>query len=292
MAKTKMTVNLFKLHTGPTSTTSLDDVLKLIESTTIDKRNRKPSYNDMKLENIQPPTPSTPYWLLNFSKLRDYSPGKGSTKGTTQPIVYGQGEGPSEETAMLYQPSTGFVAIQYNHYGLRSDAIAEYLSIFDGTSQNNFEFNVQLKNTAQARLATKNIFTKLQVKVAPSSITPAYRQNNTAFMAALDATSSTNPDTLELTLTANRKNSNGLDIKNWLKSLQNLVQGGATAQRVVVSGKDSINSKVDVINLIEEKESIDYSKVELDLGKRLDLADRWLHLEKSFAKWKNDGYFK
>lgn len=287
-----MTVNLFKLHTGPTSTKSLDEVLKLIESTQIEKRNRKPSYNDMKLENIQQPTSVTPYWLLNFSKLRDYSPGKGSTKGTTQPIPYGPGEGPSEETAVLFQPSTGFVAIQYNHYGLRSDSIAEYLSVFDGTSQNNFEFNIQLKNTAQARLATKNIFTKLQVKVAPSSITNAYRQNNASLMAALDATSSTNPDTLELTLRANRKNPNGLNIKSWLKSLQNLVQGGATAQRVVVSGKDSVNSKVDVINLIEEKESIDYSKVKLDQGKRLDMTDRWLHLEKSYIKWKHDGYFK
>lgn len=293
MAKKKMTVNLFKLHVGPTSTTSLEDVLKLIESTAIDKRNRKPSYNDMKLENIQQPTTATPYWLLNFSKLRDYSPGKGSTKGTTQPIAYGQGEAPSEETAMLYQPSTGFVAIQYNHYGLRSDAIAEYLSIFDSSASNNFEFNVQLKQTAQARLATKTIFTKLDIKVAPSSISSAYRQHNASLMAALDATgNSANPDTLSLTLTANKKNPNGLNIGGWLTSLQNLVLGGGGAQRVKVAGKDSINSKVDIINLIEEKESINYDKVRLDQGLRLDMNDRWHHLEKSYTKWQHDGYFK
>ncbi|MCI4411968.1 MAG: hypothetical protein JHC38_09895 [Thiotrichales bacterium] len=291
MTKRKFTINLFNLtKNGPIP---LNDLLVKINKVAISRRNRDIGH-DVKLEDIIAPTTAKPYWLLNFSKLRDFSPGKGSKTGKTTALPYAKGDAPSEETAMLYQPDTGYIALQYNHYGLRAESIAEYLGVFDHKAPNQYALNIMLNQDAIARLDSKQIFTRIEIKVAVKGAS-FLRQNGFSLGSAIEnSATSSSADIVAIELASDLKNKTGLSVPSNLISIFKSLATNHTASvhTLKVSGRDYVDGKIDTVNLIEEKVSLDYYNVKRDAGLRLDLQDRFRHLEKAYLQWKSDGYFK
>src|SRR5712671_1150043 len=102
--------------------------LDAIVRTPLEDRNRARNANFIRLETHEQ---RGGLWLCDFVKIRmDHGPSKA---GLTQPakgFELKNDEGFGEETAFLWDSTNDWCVIQYNHFGVRPSAIAEYLSLF------------------------------------------------------------------------------------------------------------------------------------------------------------------
>lgn len=262
----------------------LDDVLNLINSIDLQNRMKHCSHQDIRLDEVQSPSKSKPYWLLDFGNLRFTSgPGRASRNTPTQSFSLQKGEGFAEETAVLYDAHHNAMLVQYNHYGPRVGTIQEYLSSFG--SQDIYDLNIVLRGDAQARLKTKKIFTKLIMKVAPDKLSASYKQHNVALSTAIQRTHTDfGGDVVTFEIGIGRSNKNGLNLSKLMKSFLNLIGEQDAIKELKIAGKTS-DEKAELINLLEHKLEESFTDLTLDSGLRIPRLDRWNALERAYRGW-------
>lgn len=287
-------VNLFKLSEGKESD-PLSDLLKLIDALDLEQRTRKVGYQDYRLETIEAPHGAHSYWLLDFCKLRyDDGPGRASRAAPTKSFDLAEDEGFAEETAVLYDPDSGFLVIQYNHHGPRSGVIATYLSAYDHENVNDYEFLLQLNPDAQARLDDKKIFSKLQIKVAPSLLSKAFKKANVAVVTTLEKTQELyKSDYVAITVGLEARSNASLTLHRWLKAFKEMATDERNAvDTLIISGRDELGAALDPVDLINEKLEFEYRDIELDDGRRLTWESRRSALVRSYNGWRKQGLIK
>lgn len=286
-SKKPLHVHLFKVAPTEGSEPLIDRLAK-IAAAPLEQRTRHVGYK-LRLEDFQAPEENRPYWLLDFAKLRfDGGPGRASERSPTASFDLADGEGFSEETAMLYHPASGFAVIQYNHHGARTQAIAEYLGAFDPEQSATYDFLLQLRADAQARLDKKKIFTKLELRVAPAILSPAFRQNNVSLTSMLERQlAEFGGDIVSVTIALERGSSSSLNLKQWLPRLKNMANSEHEAVSVLrVVGRDENDGPLDTVDLIAEKERMEFLGVEMDTGLRYLRDERWRCLRRAYSDWK------
>ena len=286
-SKKPLHVHLFKVAPTEGSEPLIDRLTKIVAAP-LEKRIRHVGYK-MRLEDFMPPDNVRPYWLLDFAKLRfDGGPGRASDKVPTSSFDLAEGEGFSEETAMLYHPASGFAMLQYNHHGPRTQSIADYLGAFDPDQTATYDFLLQLKADAQARLDKKKIFTKLEMRVAPAVLSPAFRKNNVSLTSMLkNQIDEFGGDTVAITVAVERHSATSRKLKKWLgifKTMANSEHEAVSLLRVV--GRDENDGPLDRIDLIAEKEHLEYNGVEMDTGLRYLRKERWRCLQNALSAWR------
>lgn len=286
-----MRVNLFKLQTGKDSE-PLDDLLTIIGVMNLDQRAKTIGHSVLRLETIEAPGAKTPYWLLDFCKLR-YSegPGRASPKAPTTSFDLDVDEGFAEETAMLFDPVSNAVVIQYNHHGPRSGVIASYLSTIDPQQPNQYDLLVRLNPSAQVRLKTKKTFTRLQVKVAPSALSDHYKKANVSVISSLEKTQQQyGSDYVELIVSLDARSPASLKLSQWIKSFKDMaLQEPDAVSTLRISGRDDADSPVDTVDLMSERLEYEFTDIEIDDGRRLTWASRRAAMIRSYNGWKKDG---
>lgn len=287
LSKKPFRVHLFKLVQDE-DLTPLDALLRSAQLHPLDSRVRKLGTQEYRLEVIEPPTDKIPFWQLDFCKLRyDGGPGKASRDTPIESIDLEDGEGFAEETAVLYDPGRGYLAIQYNHHGPRSGAIAEYLSIFDPDQVNQYEFHLQLNPNAQARLDGKKVFTKLEIKVAPAKLTKAFKKANIALSTALERDQQQfGGDYVTLTVGLENRSPASLKLQKWISAFRQMAGSEHEAvSTLIISGRDDANGTIDAVDLIAEKLETTLSDVGMDAGLRYVRGDRWRALARAYNGW-------
>lgn len=287
-------VNLFKLREGDDSS-PLSDLLELIDAHTLEQRTRKVGYQYYRLETIEGPHGPRSYWLLDFCKLRyDDGPGRASRVAATKSFDLAEDEGFAEETAALYDPDSGFLAIQYNHHGPRSGVIATYLSAYDHEIVNDYEFMLQLNPDAQARLDNKKIFSKLQIRVAPALLSKAFKRKNVAVVTTLEKTQELyQSDYVAVTVGLEARSNASLSLQRWLNAFKEMATDERKAvDTLVISGRDDAGASLDPVDLINEKLEYEYRDIELDDGRRLTWESRRSALVRSYNGWRKQGLIK
>ncbi|MDX8398987.1 MAG: DUF6731 family protein [Gallionellaceae bacterium] len=269
----------------------LDELLEQILNTDLVGRERMIGKQPFRLEDAVPPTKTSPFWLLDLSKRRyEGGPGKASKDTPVKSFKMGAGFGFAEETAALFDPYSGFVIVQYNHYGPRAGAIAEYFSSYDLASPNFYEFQLQLSPNAQARLNNKKVFTRIKLTVAPAMLTDAYRKNNISLVNSLSAQlNEFGGDTVSIEVSLNRGSNTSLKIRNKLKALlcmANEEQDAVSA--MVITGRDDIDQRLDPVDLIHERLETPIKDMPLDEGLRYPKEARFLALQRAYNGWKKD----
>lgn len=288
-SKKKLYIHLFAVVASEGSL-PLHDLLGKISDTNIDKRVRDIGYKIRVEDEILAPSPSYPYWLIDFAKLRfEGGPGRGSVKVPTRSFDLDEDEGFVEETAMLYDPKSGFALIQYNHFGPRVTAISDYLSVFDYAGDSSYEFVVKLRGDAQARLDRKTIFTRIEMKVAPVNLTEGFKAKNVALSSMLKTqTDSFGGDFVSIEISLERNNQVSLKVKDWLRSIKLLANEDRDAvKHLLIAGRDGEYESIEPINLLAEKEELSFSGVEMDSGHRYIRKERYARLEGAFKQWKS-----
>lgn len=284
-----MNVHLYKV-VEPEGAQLLVEVLKKVSRLPLGKRLRTVGLLDMRLEDIQEPSTESAAWRLDFCKLRNQGPGKAGPGLATQSFDLQTGERFSEETAMVFDAVTGYATVQYNHYGPRAPAIADYLSMFlpQGLS---YELLIQLDPTAQARLQRKKKFTRIAFRVAPARLSAAWRENNISMYKAIEAQRQTyGGDWVAVEVSLERRSSATLNLIDKVKGVLGLAnEGDDVVTELVVTGRDADDDRVDVVNLLSGKLVQTYKRLPLDTGFRVSAVDRWIRLEDAMKTWRAAG---
>lgn len=287
-------IHLYKIQAEKDST-PLEDLIARIQITAIEDRERRLGSDPYRLEEAIAPTTSCPYWCLDFTRLRfDGGPGKASASTPVESFDLGNGYGFAEETAVLLDLQRGWAVVQYNHFGARANAIAEYLSIFDPEKLNAYELRLQLNPSAQARLAKKVVFTKLKVRVAPTRLTKHFRQNNVGLVSALEAnTKQFGGDVVTIEIGLDRSSPTSLKLSNLVPSFLKMANEEHEAvDTLIVSGRDGADMPIDPVDLIKERLEISIKGVPLDVGLRYPRNERYSALIRAANGWSAEGIMR
>ena len=121
------------------------------------------------------------FLFADFARARGgHGPGRMSPTAALQEIPLRAGESFGEDTAMAYDPATGYAAIQYNHFGPRSRSIEDYLYAFDmslgglrtaragerNSERCGFRFGALLKRNSYTRLKQFGIIHEIEFTIA------------------------------------------------------------------------------------------------------------------------------
>jgi hypothetical protein len=291
--KSKFKVHLFRVYPSDTSK-PLEDILEQAHNDALAQRMRKVGFQEMRLEDAKPPSDGKKYWLLDFGKMRrDGGPGHASDATPIESFDLAQGEAFAEETAMLFDPDAGIIALQYNHHGPRSGSIADYLGAYDQSSANLYDFKVQLTADAQARLQNKVVFTRLELKVAPALLSDAFKKNNVALTEVVNNNQKHfGGDTVFIEIGLDRMSSGSLSLKKWFKPFFSLANDETEATKhLVIHGRDQAGLPVEPVDLLTEKVEYSVPSLPLDKGLRHPRVNRWSALEAAHKNWKSKQIF-
>lgn len=286
----------FKLHLykvqADDGSKPLEEILETISETDLAERTRKLGTQPYRLEEVHKPTKEIPFWLADFTKVRyDGGPGKASEGTPVESFEMAGGYGFAEETAMLYDPNTDYVVMQYNHYGPRAQSISDYLSVFDLEQPNSYQFLLQLNATAQARLKSKTIFTRLKIRIAPAKLSDAFRKANVALVTALESQATfVGGDFVIVEVGLERENKGSLKLKKWLPNFIKMAnQEPEAVSALTISGRDGVDQPIDPVDLIHERLETVIQDMPLDAGLRYPTEDRYKALRRAHNGWKKDG---
>lgn len=290
-----MKVHLFKVRTMQ-NVESLEDLLDRMQLDTIEDRLRKIGIQkqEIRLESIRAPGQdgnNTKFWLLDFTKLRfDHGPGKVSRNEPIEGFELEDDEGFGEETAVLFDPKTAHALIQYNHNGPRSSTIEEYFCVYDNAVVSKYSFLPVLDDTANLRLAQKDIIKKIQFKVAAPKITDEQRKGNVPLGRVLDLANNLDGETIEITVSAGRGNLGGDVVQGLIGTLRKLIPLGhgddnSALKTFKVSGKDGVLGETDEINMLLAKEELTIDGLLSGDDLRYTQASRWAGLQRARNGW-------
>lgn len=280
-----LTIELYKVnkfeHKQP-----LEEVFKVIEKDSLEQRSRLIKQVSTRLDKIIQPTKEKPFWLLNFSRILNVAPGQRGRDDQIRDIELEEGHDFAEETAVLYIPQSEYILIQYAHHGPRVSAINDYLNNYIkdvNETPKQYEFLVQLKPDAEARLDNKDILTEIEIRINPNQMTSAMRQEGKTLAQAIDTVGKLNPKNVYLKISA--KADDGL-VKTGIKKFLKMIARDGVASTVRATGLDEDSDNLETVDLIKDRERKVFKNVPLSSNKRWSETVRYEHLEKAYNGWK------
>lgn len=285
-------IHLYQIIVGP-NTPPITTVFAEAQATQLPQRLRTLGNNEVRLETILPPggiANPTPYWFLDLTRLRfAHGPGKASR---THPVVgfpLTANEGFGEETAALYDPTTGYMLLQYNHHGVRAPSIRDYFSFFNTGQSRSYEFRVKLDQAAEAKLAQKQIITKIHFKVAPAAMTQTQRAANVGLGRALELNDSLSGQSVEIIVSSGqRRNSmlSNLNAQRMISGLRNLLSvNDSVVEKFEVSGKGSAEDRAEAIDMLSPKFEKKIDGIVMGPDRRYTQQSRWNALLRARNTW-------
>lgn len=289
----EMKVHLFKVRTMD-GAQPLENLLTAIQGDPLENRLRTLSYQEIRLESLRAPTTRgnpSPYWLLDFTKLRfEHGPGKISRDAAIEGFELEEDQGFGEETAALFDPASQHLLIQYNHNGPRSGRIEEYFCNYENAVVDKYALHIVLDDTANVRLAQKDIITKIQFKVASPRITAAQRAANVPLSRVIDMANNMNGETVDVTISAGHGRLTMQTVQNMIGTLRNMmvrrddpVEGPLKTFKI--TGKSGINGESDEINMLLSKQESTIDGLEMGADRRYTRESRWNGLLRARRGW-------
>lgn len=220
---------------------------------------------------------------LDFTQRRvQNGPGHSRRGQPTADFDLGQDAGFGEQTAAILSPGR-YMAVQYNHYGVRSSAIGTYLSHF---LRNGAFVNLKpvLTDDAFARLQRSSVQTRLEFAFNASEITESMAsQVGIAQALALRSATGAGHINISLSLGEGRRGGPLRDVVPAISRING--QPGVTALKVAM--KENIDAKTEVLDLLKQRETviIPDNRLEMTGGRRFTYESRMDALRREFELW-------
>lgn len=269
------------------SRTALEDCIRAWIHLSIGEREQEKSDDVIYLEKHRKLSELPNGWAMDFTLRRTSGPGRSRKGGSTEDFDLEKDEGFGEQTAVVYDSETNFVAVQYNHFGPRVGAIENYLNSFksiDGGGH--FRWNPKLHKNTEAQLMNSVVQKKLEFKVLLDGLTDAAHEQGVGMNEVLKLGGQTNAAEISVTLSLGRgARSKSLDA---IRFVRDLLKYGKIVKKL----------QAKVINSDQEHEILDFiggtvfaevpvknlTKTE---GKRYTFGSRIAAINKEMAKWKS-----
>lgn len=283
-----MKIHAFKVEAEDQSA-ALEDVLALVAAEKkLNKRIRLVAKAEIRIDAI---VKKDGLWYMEFAKFRaTQGPGRGKKNARVEGFNFKKGETFAEETCALYDPATGYILIQYNHSGVRSGAICNYLSDYDQSARNVYTFNPKFDPDTERRLLKKAIKKRLMFKLDVSAMTAEDIKRGVALRDAVALGQKCEAGIIDIELSAGGDKTNGLrgTVYEVMGSLRDLWQRNPEAVRSLrVAGKTDEDDAIEVLDLLTQRLYVELEDIKPGLDLRLPLEDRWRGLSRARNSWKN-----
>jgi len=288
-----MKVHLFRVHSQPVGE-RLETALAAAAAMPIEERLRLIGQREMRLESALAPHTrgnASPYWLADFTTLRfEHGPGKASRTAPIAGFALDVDEGFGEETAMLYDPDTRHVVIQYNHHGPRAGSIQEYLSSVIQDVARSYEFQLRMDEQAEVRLAQRQVIKKLHFKIAPPRMSAGMRHAGVSIERALELSQDLGGQSIEVVISAGRGQLANGRAHQMLGALRrvlamDLTDGHGAVETLKVHARANVDDESEVINLLMPKIEQEIGDLQMGADRRYTRRSRWDGLLRARNGW-------
>jgi hypothetical protein len=243
------------------------------------------------------------FLVMDFSRERGgHGPGKMSRAAGLSDIALKAGESFGEDTAIAFDPLSGFAAMQYNHYGPRTTAIEDYLYAYDlslggqppredgerDEDRFGFKFGALLKHDAAERLQRMGIIHEIEFSVSVPGVRAADLEAGRSLGDVLRVPLPPGIETISITMTAAAGRDGALGRGGALGIVNDLQRVGASVKHALIKGRPTRDDPIDRIDLVNERISKD-ENLELGRSKRYSRADRWGALTRVLRSWLDAG---
>src|SRR5690606_19379124 len=266
----------------------LEEVLQQIENEqSLRERIRLINQVELRAESI---TQQDGLWLMDFVRIRtSHGPGKVGRDSEVEGFEFEEEEGVGEETAALYDPTTGYMLIQYNHFGVRAGAIADYFSAYDGTENNLYTFKPKYDEDVERRLLNHGITRKISFCLDVTRMSEQDRQRGRPLSEAIDYGRQNGADKIkvEISVQGERNRSLAQGALDGLTALRSILgQNPDAVTKLEVSGKENQDSVTEVLDLIAHRLSVEFNDLVLGADLRYPRDERWRALTRAKNGWR------
>lgn len=168
------------------------------------------------------------YVRLNFGRIRTgHGPGQIGIHNPVDPIMLDEGRRFGEDTAAVLDTASGYMSIQYNHYGPRATAIEEYLTAADlelnpGRREYGFTIAPHFRDEFYDRLRRMEVIKELDLTISIPGVRRHDRARGRALGSVLEAPLPDGTETIKLALKPARNRGASLSpegVAMWVEDL-------------------------------------------------------------------------
>ena len=150
-----------------------------------------------------------------------------------------------------------------------------------------YELQIKLDPSVQARLNKKVQFTAFGFRVAPDKLSAEWKKRNVGMYEALKKQQDTyGGDWISVEISLEPYSHGTLKLKEKVKGFLGFANEPEAVTKVEVRGRDGLDEKIDVVDLLSGKLEKVYKGLPLDAGLRVSAAERWVRLLDAINYWK------
>jgi hypothetical protein len=282
----------------PRGQVSLDQVLDHINGLALGDRLRTVSEGDIRLEMGNK---AGQLWVLDFGGIRPDGPGRASATAPISDFDMTADEGFGQETAAIYNVATGFMALQYNHFGPRYRRIQGYLFRFaravagltediPESNDHGFTLSAVLKTDSVARLNQADIVKNLEVSVYLPGIAVIDENRRRSLSAILNHPLFGNAEMFTFQLRAPRHRGASLNLAAVRQFCGELLGLGDEVGALQVSVREAEEDPSEPLDLLEARLQADVPVERA--GRRYGRNERWAALRQTLEVWAANGQLR
>ncbi len=231
-------------------------------------------------------------WEMEFTQRRTHNgPGYSMRGKPTTDFRLAQGAGFGEQSAAIWSPH-GFLAVQYNHHGVRPSGIRAYLERFlrDYHPSTNTPPTVVLDPVIDqgvfARLERSRRQSRLECAIAVDALTEDSASGDMSLQTALQLYNQTSAGKVEIALSYGTGKRGG-PLRDIVKMVRSLLRYDKHLSKLKVTIKEDLDTVAEVLDLLEHRETADVPDNELTLtaGRRYTYSSRVGAIRNRFEPW-------
>lgn len=292
-----MKVHAFKVERSETSEAP-EGVLEAIRlQTGLRERIRMINGIELRVEAIERRTddvlngPAVDIWLLDLIRIRtDHGPARVGRDSEVEGFEFEEEEGFGEEAAALFVPATGYMLVQYNHFGVRAGVLADYLSAFRGGTNNLYTFKPKYDVDVERRLTQQGITRRVAFTLDISHLSEQDRQRGQALSEAIDYGREVGADRIRVEISVQGERNRSLREKalEGITALRSILgQNPDAVTKLEVAGKADRDSVTEVLDLVGHRLSIEFTDLKVGADLRFPREERWQALMRARRGWEH-----
>jgi hypothetical protein len=242
------------------------------------------------------------FWLLDFTLIRREGPGKAAPNAPIEDFVLQDAEGFGQETAAYFDTASGFMTMQYNHYGPRMSRVQSYLSRFarivagqpdneyvlDGTPAEGFNITPVLKAEAATRLDQMGIVKNIEFSFHVPGVSAREAGTRQSLSSFLDAPLVGGAETIRVQIAAGRKKASSLILNDVKAAVTDLLGLKDDVTELSIVAKETEDGPSEPVDFLEARLEADIP-LTLGAGRRYARDSRIAALKQSFDAWRANG---
>ena len=224
-------------------------------------------------------------WLIDFILMRTkHGPAKVGISEPATGFSLDLDEGFGEETAFLWDTSNDWCVAQYNHHGIRSGAIADYLGAFDHQNTVFLGLSPKIDPEVHSKVRNKKLVTKFTVSLAPQAVNDYDYDLGAPLNDAINKIKPTDAERIEISISANKRRGLAVDIENIINRFRGHGEGAINGAHAVV--RTTMDDKPEVIDLLSNR-VITLREISAGTDKRFPMEARWNALLSAHHEWRS-----